>query len=221
VLAALPNIIDKKGRSENMSFNIFLCGVGGQGLVLLTNVIGNACTKSGKRAITGELHGLGQRSGTVFAHLRIGEDAFSPLIPYGEADILVALEAIESLRYIEFLKKNGIVLMNKRIIHPPVETSKIITHKDTKYITINDIVAKLRSWTTNIAVVDAQQLARESGNMNTENTVLLGFLSALKAFPVEETYIKESIAEAVPKKTIKPNMKAFELGKKSAQLASI
>ncbi|MBN1244892.1 indolepyruvate oxidoreductase subunit beta [Candidatus Bathyarchaeota archaeon] len=199
-----------------MSLNIFICGVGGQGLVLLTTVIGNACAKSGANVITGEMYGLSQRSGAVSVHLRIGEDAFSPLIPYGEADILLSLEAIETLRYIEYLKKDGIVLMNKRIMHPPIETSKIITEKESKYITLEDIVAKLRGWTQNIAVVDALKLARESGNVRTENTVFLGCLSALEAFPVDEKAIRESISEAVPKKTIEQNLKAFDLGKKSA-----
>ena len=199
-----------------MSLNIFICGVGGQGLVLLTSVIGDACAKSGKKIVTGEMYGLSQRSGTVSVHLRIGEDAFSPLIPYGEADIIIALEAIEALRYIEYLKKDGIILMNKRIMHPPIETSKIITSKGSKYITVEDIVSKLKNWTTNIAVVDALKLARESGNVNTENTVFLGCLSALEMFPAEESNVRESISEAVPKKTVEQNLKAFELGKKSA-----
>jgi len=199
-----------------MSLNIFICGVGGQGLVLLTTVIGNACVKSGVKVVTGEMYGLSQRSGAVSVHLRIGEDAFSPLIPYGEADILLSLEAIETLRYLEYLKKDGVVLMNKRVMHPPIETSKIITEKGPKYVTLDDIVSKLKGWTKNIAVVDALKLARESGNVRTENTVFLGCLSALGAFPVDEKAIRESISEAVPKKTVKQNLKAFDLGKKSA-----
>jgi indolepyruvate ferredoxin oxidoreductase beta subunit len=202
-----------------LSLNIFICGVGGQGLVLLTSVIGDACAKSGKKIITGEMYGLSQRSGTVSVHLRIGEDAFSPLIPYGEADIIIALEAIEALRYIEYLKKDGIILMNKRIMHPPIETSKIITAKGTKYLMLEDIVSKLRNWTTNIAVINSLKLAKESGNVNTENTVFLGCLSALEIFPAEESEIRESISEAVPKKTVEQNLKAFDLGKKSAREA--
>lgn len=199
-----------------MSLNIFICGVGGQGLVLLTTVIGNACAKSGTKVITGEMYGLSQRSGAVSVHLRIGEDVFSPLIPYGEADIILSLEAIETLRYLEYLKKDGIVLMNKRLMHPPMETSKIIIEKGSKYVTLEDVVSKLRDWTQNIAVVDALKLARESGNVRTENTVFLGCLSALEAFQVDENNIRESISEAVPKKTVKQNLKAFDLGKKSA-----
>ena len=199
-----------------MSLNIFICGVGGQGLVLLTTVIGNACAKSGMKVVTGEMYGLSQRSGAVSVHLRIGEDAFSPLIPYGEADILLSLEAIETLRYLEYLKKDGVVLMNRRVMHPPIETSKVITEKGSKYVTLEDVVSKLKGWTPNIAVVDALGLARESGNVRTENTVFLGCLSALEAFPVDEKAIRESIAEAVPQKTVEQNLKAFDLGKKSA-----
>lgn len=208
--------IDKEDRGEDLSFNIFLCGVGGQGLVLMTSVVGNACVKGGKKVVTGEMYGLSQRSGSVFVHMRIGEEAFSPLIPYGEADILISLEAIEALRYIEFLKKGGIILMNKRIMHPPVETSKLIMEKGAKSVTVDEVVSKLHNWTQNIAVVDALKLAIESGNANTENTVFLGCLSALEAFPVEENHIRESISEAVPKKTIEHNLKAFDLGKKNA-----
>ena len=163
------------------------------------------------------MYGLSQRSGTVFVHLRIGEDAFSPLIPYGQADILIALEAIEALRHVEFLKKDGIILMNKRILHPPIETSKVIAAKGTKYVSVEEIVAQLKKWTPNIAVIDALKLARESGNVNTENTVFLGCLSALEVFPTEEAHIRESIAEAVPQKTVEQNLKAFDLGKKSAR----
>jgi indolepyruvate ferredoxin oxidoreductase beta subunit len=196
--------------------NIFICGVGGQGLVLLTSVIGDACAKKGRKIVTGEMYGLSQRSGAVSVHLRIGEEVFSPLIPYGGADILLALEAIEALRYLEYLKKDGVVLMNKRIMHPPIETSELVMTKGTKYVSVEDVVSQLKKWTQNIAVINALALARESGNTNTENTVFLGCLSALEAFPVEESYIRESIAEAVPKKTIDQNMKAFDLGKKSA-----
>jgi indolepyruvate ferredoxin oxidoreductase beta subunit len=199
-----------------VSLNLFLCGVGGQGLVLLTSVIGDACAKSGKKVITGEMYGLSQRSGTVSVHLRIGEDAFSPLIRHGDADILIALEAIEALRYVEYLKKDGVILMNSRIMHPPIETSKVITAKGTKYITVEDVVSGLRNWTPNIAVIDALRLARESGNVRAENTVFLGCLSALEVFPVEESYIRESIAEAVPKKTVEQNLKAFDLGRMNA-----
>ena len=200
-----------------MSLNVFICGVGGQGLVLLTRVIGDACAKSGKKIVTGEMYGLSQRSGAVSVHMRIGNDAFSPLIPIGQADIMIALEAIESLRYIEYLKKDGIILMNKRIMHPPIETSTIIDSKNKiEYFEIDQVISKLKKWTSNIALIDALKLAKESGNARTENTVFLGCLSALQVFPVEEKHVKQSVIDAVPKKTVEVNLKAFELGRKNA-----
>ncbi len=199
-----------------MSFNIFLCGVGGQGLVLLTSVIGNACVKAGVNAITGEMYGLSQRNGTVFVHMRIGGDAYSPLIDYGDADVLMSLEAIETLRYIEYLRRGGVVIMNSRIMHPPIETSKLIADKSARYISLDAILAKISVWTSNIATVDALKLAKETGNLSAENIVLLGCLSALKAFPIEAKLLKESIAELVPPKTVEQNLNAFELGRMAA-----
>jgi indolepyruvate ferredoxin oxidoreductase beta subunit len=172
--------------------------------------------RSGKKAVTGEMHGLSQRSGTVSVHMRIGEDVFSPLVSYGKADILVGLEAIEAVRYIEYLKKGGTILTNSRIMHPPVETSRVLREKDTKYITIDEIVSRLQQWTRNIAVIDALKLARDSGNVNTKNTVFLGALSTLEAFPAEEKHLRESISQAVPKNTVEQNLMAFDLGKKTA-----
>ena len=200
-----------------MSLNVFIGGVGGQGLVLLTRVIGDACARSGIKIITGEMYGLSQRSGAVSVHMRIGDDVFSPLITVGDADIMIALEAIESLRYIEYLKKDGIVLINKRIMHPPIETSEIVDSKNKiEYFALDQLLSRLNKWTSNIAIVDALKLAKESGNVRTENTVFLGCLSALKIFPVEETQLKQSITDAVPKKTVEMNLKAFDLGRQYA-----
>ncbi|MCQ5377453.1 MAG: indolepyruvate oxidoreductase subunit beta [Candidatus Methanomethylicia archaeon] len=199
-----------------MSYSIFICGVGGQGLVLLTSVIGRACARSNKRAITGEMYGLSQRSGTVSVHLRIGDDAHSPLIPYGSADALVALEATEALRYIEYLRKGGLALVNGRIMHPPIETSRLLADKSASYFSLEEILKRLRSWTDKVVVVDALKIARESGNPNVENTVFLGCLSALRDLPVDEKSLRESLAETVPKGTVEQNLKAFDAGKKTA-----
>ena len=181
------------------------------------SVTADACARSGIKIITGEMYGLSQRSGAVSVHMRIGNDVFSPLIPVGKADIMIALEAIESLRYIEYLKKDGVILITKRIMHPPIETSKIIESKNKiEYFTFEQILSDLSNWTSNIAIVDALKLAKESGNVRTENTVFLGCLSALKVFPVEEIQVKQSITDAVPKKTVEMNLKAFDLGRQNA-----
>lgn len=202
-----------------MAFSIFICGVGGQGLVLLTGVLGSACAKSGINAITGEMYGLSQRSGTVFIHMRIGEDAYSPLIPIGGADVLLSLEGIEALRHIEYLRRGGVALVNRRVMHPPVETAALVKERGREYFGIEEAVARLKTWTDKVAVIDALGIARESGNPNVENAAFLGCLSELKDLPLEAGKIREALAEAVPRKTVDQNLKAFELGRAAAREA--
>lgn len=201
-------------------FNMLLCGVGGQGLVLLSNVIGTACTGADLRVITGEQHGLSQRSGTISIHLRIGAKVRSPLIPVGGGDILLSLEALEALRYIEYLKDGGIIVINSRILHPISETDALI--KDSKktkpYFGITEIENRLKQVTGNVLFLDALALAKEAGNPLTENIVLLGAVSAFKAFPVSPSDIKSAIEKLVPPAARIVNLKAFELGAKASHV---
>jgi len=197
-------------------FSVYMSGVGGQGLVLLSNVIGSACAVAGIRALTGEQHGLSQRSGSINIHMRIGERIRSPLIPIGGADALLALEALEALRYVEYIKPGGVVVMNTRIQHPVTETKAHVTDKAAKYMSAEDVKARLSKVTDKIAAVDALEIARRAGNPLTENIVMLGALATLEDFPVPEDALKQSISENVPKKAVDVNLKAFELGRESA-----
>jgi indolepyruvate ferredoxin oxidoreductase beta subunit len=197
-------------------FSIYLSGVGGQGLVLLSNVIGSACAAAGIRAITGEQHGLSQRSGSINVHLRIGPEVVSPLIPVGGADALLSLDALEALRFIEYLKPGGIVMMNTRIQHPTIETAAHTKDKTARYMSVEDVKGRLMEVTEKIAVIDALKIAADAGNPLTENVVMLGALSVLEAFPVPEDALKRSVEENVPKKAVEVNLKAFDLGKKAA-----
>jgi len=197
-------------------FSVYMSGVGGQGLVLLSNVIGSACAASGIRAITGEQHGLSQRSGSINVHMRIGEEVRSPLIPVGGADAILALEALEALRYVEYLKPGGVVVMNKRIQHPTIETGEHMKDKVAKYMSADDVKSRISQVTDKMAVIDALEIAKKAGNALTENIVMLGALSTLEAFPVPEESLKKSIADNVPKKAVDVNLKAFELGKQAA-----
>jgi len=197
-------------------FSVLICGVGGQGLVLVSNVIGNACAASDLRVITGEQHGLSQRSGAVSIHLRIGSDVRSPLIPVGMGDAIVSLEALETLRYIEYLKDGGLVLMNSRVAFPITDTVELVKKKSAKYFGREDVENKLRQVTANILSVDALELARQAGNPLTENTVLLGAMSVFESFPVPTEALRESIAKTVPQKAKDANLRAFELGAKAS-----
>lgn len=197
-------------------FSVYMSGVGGQGLVLLSNVIGAACASAGIRAITGEQHGLSQRSGSINVHMRIGESIRSPLIPVGSADAILALDALEALRYVEYLRPGGIVIMNSRVQHPIIETTEHIKDKTARYMSVQDVKARLSQVTDKIAVIDALEIGKRAGNSLTENIVMLGALSTLEAFPVPEEALKNSISENVPKKAVDVNLRAFDLGKKVA-----
>ena len=200
----------------NKEFSILLSGVGGQGLVLLSNIIGTACVAEGLRVVTGEQHGLSQRSGTISIHLRIGEAVRSPLIPVGSGDAILALEALEALRYVEYLKPDGIVFTNSRIIHPVTETKELVGEKTKNYMTLDDVKSKLAQVTKHVAAIDALQLANQAGNALTENIVMLGALSVLQDFPVPPAALQAAMAELVPQKAKDENVKAFALGAQAA-----
>jgi indolepyruvate ferredoxin oxidoreductase beta subunit len=206
---------NSKGAQEK-GFDIVLVGVGGKGIVMLSNAIGEAAAKAGVNAITGELHGLSQRSGTVYIHMRVGGADISPLIPYGEADAIVSLEAMEALRYIEYLKDDGIIIMNNRIIHPTIEVAELSKEKSTEFIQLETIIDKLKIVTQNIAQIDALSLALQAGNKLTENAVFIGALSALAELPVSVEDMKSGLEKVVPKKALEQNIKAFDLGQKAA-----
>lgn len=197
-------------------FNVYLCGVGGQGLVLLSNVIGNACARAGLKAITGEQHGLSQRSGSVNIHFRIGEGIRSPLIPVGSADVVLALEALEALRSVEYLKDDGVVLMNTRVQHPVLETASHMSDNMATYFTPEDVRKRLSTVTKNISAIDALEIGKSVGNPLTENTVMLGALSTLQDFWVPEGALEEAIRDSVPSKAVEVNLKALKLGRKAA-----
>jgi indolepyruvate ferredoxin oxidoreductase beta subunit len=148
--------------------------------------------------------------------MRIGEDIRSPLIPIGGADALLTLDALEALRYVEYLRPGGVVLMNSRVQHPIIETRAHTKDKAAKYLTVEDVKARLSQVTDKIAVVDALGIAKEAGNPLTENMVMLGALSTLEAFLVPEESLKKSISDNVPKKAVDVNLKAFDLGKAAA-----
>ena len=197
-------------------FSVYMSGVGGQGLVLLSNIIGAACAASGLRALTGEQHGLSQRSGSINVHMRIGDGIVSPLIPIGGADAQLALEALEALRYVEYLKPGGVVFVNSRIQRPVVETAAHVKDKMVKYMSAETVKERMSQVTDKIAMMDALSIANEAGNPLTENMVMLGAISTLEAFPVPEAALKQSVRDHVPPKAVEVNLKAFDMGKKAA-----
>lgn len=195
-----------------MTYNIMTSGVGGQGLMLVSNILGLACAEFGLNIRTAEVHGLAQRSGTIYTHIRLGDKKFSPLIPYGEADVLMGMEAIETLRYIEFLKPNGTIILNNYLWYPVQSTFERVKNPETSYVSFEVILAQLKKVTQDIHVINALELAKKAGNPLTSNVVLLGALTKLKGFPVTIDQIKKVISNVVPKKAIDANLIALQLG---------
>ena len=198
-----------------MTYNIMTSGVGGQGLMLVSNILGLACTEFGLNIRTAETHGLAQRSGAIYTHIRIGDKVFSPLIPYGEADVLMGMEAIETLRYIEFLKPNGTIILNNYLWYPVQSTFVRVKNHEASYVTIEAILSQLKKVTQDIHLINALELANKAGNPLTSNVVLLGALAMTNGFPIKIYQIEEVIPEVVPKKAIEANLKALRLGSES------
>lgn len=188
------------------------CGVGGQGLMLVSNVLGLSCAEVGLNIRTAEVHGLAQRSGSIYTHIRIGEKIYSSLIPYGEADVLLGMEAIEILRNIEYLKPNGTIILNDYIWHPVQSTFDRVQNPSQLYITIESIISQLEKVTKNIHVIKALDLANQAGNPLTSNIVLLGAAVKTDKFPVSLKQLKLDIPQVVPKKAVEANLKAINLG---------
>jgi len=195
-----------------MIFNIMTCGVGGQGLMLLSNVIGLACAESGLNIRTAEVHGLAQRSGSIYTHIRVGEKIHSQLIPYGEANVLVGMEAIEILRNVEYLKKDGVVILNNYLWQPVQNTYLRVQNPEVKYTDTKSIILKLETITKKIHVVNALDLANQAGNPLTSNVVLLGALAKVDGFPISISDLEKAIPLVVPKKALEANLKAIKLG---------
>jgi indolepyruvate ferredoxin oxidoreductase beta subunit len=141
------------------------------------------------------------------------------MIPYGEADLILAMEAMEVLRNIEYLKREGAIVMSSRVIHPVIETNELVVNQreGLPYLMLDDIRLQLEKATKQVLVVDAVTLAIEAGNPRTENVVLLGAASRLEGFPLKRGQLLQAVNKIVPSRTVEANMKAFELGERNAR----
>jgi len=183
--------------------NIMLAGVGGQGVLLASEVISKSALKEDYDVKKSEVHGMAQRGGSVVSNVRFGKKVYSPLIAEGEADILLAFEKLEALRWINYLKEDGIIITNTQRIDPlPVANGKVDYPED--------IMERLEKSGHKIVSVDALSAAREAGTQKVINTVLLGALVNYTNLSAE--VFEEVIKENVPEKTIEINTNAFKAG---------
>ncbi|MBR5647127.1 MAG: indolepyruvate oxidoreductase subunit beta [Treponema sp.] len=185
-----------------MSTNILICGVGGQGTVLAAKVLSQAAITQGKHVLSAETIGMAQRGGSVVSHVRIGDDVFSPLITKGQADIIIAFEAAEAVRNIEYLKKDGTVIVNRKCVQP---TTASLTGKAFSFETMIDY---LKTVSGQVIDVDTDKICRELGSVKIVNMLLLG--AACKSGVIKKDDLKAAIKLLVKPDFYELNIKAVD-----------
>jgi len=192
-------------------YKIQLIGVGGQGTIKASTIIGEAAMKKGLNVVMSEVHGMAQRGGTVVTEFKIGE-AHSPLIEEGAADLMIAFEPAEALRALNKINQKSFVIVNSSPIVPFTVSLGI-----SEYPELSSVFEELRAKINNLLVIDAQKIAKEAGSIISENIVLLGAAVATSNFPIERDLVIRSMKENLPPKSIKTNLKAFEKGFKEVK----
>ena len=184
--------------------NILICGVGGQGILLASDVLVDIASEAGLDVKKSEVHGMSQRGGSVVSHVRFGKKVYSPLIRKEEADFIFSFERMETLRYVDFLRKDGVVVVNDQRINP---TYTNLT--DAYYPT--GIERYFEGRAGSVIILPAITIAQELGNPRAANVVMLGVLSRFLEFP-EELW-RRSIERNVPKKYVELNLNGFRKGR--------
>lgn len=186
--------------------NIMIVGVGGQGSLLASKLLGKVLLDKGYDVKVSEVHGMSQRGGSVVTYVRFGDKVYSPIIDEGECDFLVSFEKLEAARYVSFMKKGGVIVTNTQEIDPmPVITGQA------EYP--SDILEKVKELDVKVDQLDCLSIANSAGSSKAVNIVLMGRLSNyFSDIEVEEW--EKAIRTSVPKKFIELNLKAFSMGRK-------
>ncbi|MBE8540129.1 2-oxoacid:acceptor oxidoreductase family protein [Geoglobus acetivorans] len=195
-----------------MRVNILIVGVGGQGVLTTSGILARAAMEEGLNVVSAETHGMAQRGGSVEVHLRIG-DVKAPLIPYGGADYIAALEPVEILRYGHYMGENTVAVVNTRPISPPSVSTGVA-----RYPELEEITERVRLYLGELHTVNASEIAeRLAGTIQATNVVMAGILIGL-GMPVKLNSVEKALGEVLPEKMVEANIKAlregFQLGEK-------
>ncbi len=190
--------------SPDKIYNVLIVGVGGQGIILASDVLGRVAARHGYDVKKNEIHGMAQRGGSVSSHVRFGKKVSSPIIKLGEADVLLSFEQIETLRYFQFLSKDGQVILNDQKILPPA----VFTGQQ-EYPA--GIIEKIKEKAPKSVIVNGVEVAQKVGNAKAVNVILLGVLSKYLDIPVN-TY-EEVLRESLKPKLVDLNLRAFNEGR--------
>jgi indolepyruvate ferredoxin oxidoreductase, beta subunit len=194
----------KESSMSDKVMNIRLAGVGGQGILVASEVLCDALLASGHDVKKSEVHGMAQRGGTVNSDVRFGAKVYSPTIQHGEVDILLAFEQMEALRYLPSLRQGGTVIVNEQQILPSAVASG-------KQAYPSEIHERLQERAGRVVAVDALSLAKEAGSLRSVNVCLLGVLAEF--LDIEPSVWEAVITERFRSKGLEANLKAFELGR--------
>jgi len=188
--------------------NILIVGVGGQGVILASEIVAEVMMRAGFDVKKSEVHGMAQRGGSVNSHVRFGPKVYSPIIKKGDVDILFSFELLETMRYIDFLKEDSVILVNNQTILPP----SVTLGTDEYPGNIQEILAEHFPGFT---LVDALDAAREAGNIKALNIAFIGALS--QCFEINESVWRDAISSLLPSKLIELNLKTFSISRERNQ----
>ena len=183
--------------------NILIVGVGGQGTLLASKVIGTAALNYGLDVKQSEVHGMAQRGGSVVTFVRFGEKVYSPLVEAGQADVILAFEKLEALRWSCYLKPGGTIIVNTQEIAPLPVIIGAQSYPE-------HIIETLRAMQIKVVAVDALSMAKNAGNVRAVNVILMGILAKYLSFSKEDWHT--ALHTVVPSKVIDVNLAAFEAG---------
>ena len=184
--------------------NVLLVGVGGQGILLASEILSEAAMLAGFDVKKSEIHGMSQRGGSVVSHVRYGTEVFSPIVPEGEGDILFGFELMETVRSLPLLKPGGTVVANDLQISPP----SVLMGQE---VYPQGLTERINSMFADFVLVDGQKIATDAGNVRAANTVLLGAVS--KRLSIPEEFWLQALEKMVPVKALEVNKRAFQMGR--------
>lgn len=190
-----------------MRYTVQIVGVGGQGVLLASMVLGNAAMRAGYDVAMSEVHGMAQRGGSVLSTLRMGEGAISPLEASGGADLIMGFEPMETCRSISLANKDTEILMNLDPVYPSMVAAGF-----EKYPDIKELTESVRNASEHLVTIEATKIALKAGKAVAANAVMIGAIGAVKGFPLSKELLKEVLLETVPEKFRDLNSRAFDMG---------
>lgn len=188
--------------------NCLLTGVGGQGTVLASKLISQTAMDNGQKVTTAETIGMAQRGGTVVSHVRIGDEIFSPLIPQGTADVIIAFEPSEAVRVLPYLKKDGYLIVSDRAVQP------VTSSLTGKGYDVNIMIDFLKKHVENLTIVNAEEVEKECGTLKALNVALLGAAVHTGSLGMDIDTVEKTMEKIIPSRFIDMNKKALILNAK-------